>query len=201
MQNDNYLRTNEYDDVLGSIRHAIVCSRLVENDPQAYKWGILALHSALQGACVCHLVDSIAPLGVVYNQQEWIDYFNNRDENKRPKTKLKSLPELLNALQNSDTYKNGKIEISKKEYDRLKYFNDKIRNQFVHFEPQGWSLEISGLPDFACLIAKIIKEIHSKGYAFCHLHDDEQTDLINNLEELKYRKSLIKSQPLIQVYL
>ena len=185
MQNDNYLRTDEYDDVLGSIRHAIVCSRLVENDPQAYKWGILALHSALQGACVCHLVGSTAPLGVVYNEQEWIDYLNNRDENKPPKTKLKSLPELLNALRNSDTSKNGKIEISKKEYDRLKYFHDKIRNQFVHFEPQGWSLEISGLPDFARLIAKIIKEIHSKRYAFRHLHDDEQTYLINNLEELK----------------
>jgi len=60
---ENWIRTDEAEDVAGSMRHAIRAGRLVAEDSQAWKWVVLAVHSALQGACVCHLTETAAPLG------------------------------------------------------------------------------------------------------------------------------------------
>src|SRR6478672_10453369 len=100
-----WLRTDEADDVAGSVRHAICSVRLAADDPQAWKWVALALHSSLQGACVCHLTTTAPPLGAVTqrNATEWLAYHEERRINsdaKPPRTRLMELPELLKAARN-----------------------------------------------------------------------------------------------------
>lgn len=60
-----WVRTDETEDVAGSLRHALLCGRHVAEDEHAWKWVRLALHSALQGASVCHLTTSFVPIGAV----------------------------------------------------------------------------------------------------------------------------------------
>ena len=50
-----YVEIDECQDVLVSLDHCVICLGLVEPSPGAWKWVILPLHSALQGAMVCHL--------------------------------------------------------------------------------------------------------------------------------------------------
>ena len=45
-------------------------------------------------------------------------------------------------------------------------FHTGVRNQFVHFEPMGWSLEVSGIPAIAALVARILNDIADAGWAF-----------------------------------
>ncbi|MEP5761269.1 MAG: hypothetical protein ABJ327_18525 [Litoreibacter sp.] len=153
----------------------------------------MALHSALQGACVCHLTKNARPLGAVTktNAAEWNKYFEESGENEnaeRPTTKMMALPELLKAVRKQGScggFPNSKkIEISDSEYDWLKRIHLEIRNQFVHFEPLGWSIEVSGVPQIGQIIARIIKDIHDCGWAFRHLDSTKKNAMIRDLELL-----------------
>jgi hypothetical protein len=45
-----------------------------------------------------------------------------------------------------------------------------IRNQFTHLESVGldWSLEVSGIPEIAALMAQIIGDLLGAGWGFRH---------------------------------
>jgi hypothetical protein len=190
---DRWLRTDEAEDVAGSLRHALRCLSMVDDDPQAWKWVAISLHSALQGACVSHLTTTAAPLGAITpkNASEFIAYLNELDSNpdaRPPKTQLMSLPDLLKAVRKQNSAGNGcmskAIVISDAELSWLKHFHETVRNQFTHFEPVGWSLEVSGIPAIARLIARIISEIADAGWAFRHKDEDWVAALKNNINEL-----------------
>lgn len=190
---DNWLTTDEADDVAGSVRHAILCGKAATSDPQAWKWTALALHSALQGACVCHLTTTAAPVGAVTarNAKEWLEYFETSRTNKdakAPRAYLMALPDLLKKVRKSRSAGNGSnesgIAISPKELNWLRYFHDVVRNQFIHFEPMGWSLELSGIPGIAALSARIIGDIADAGWAFRHQDPDWLATFRDDLSRL-----------------
>lgn len=177
MTGDVWLQTDEADDVAGSLRHALQCLTQVDHDQQAWKWLALALHSTLQGACVCHLVTTAPPIGAVYpeNATEFIRYFEESRANphaKPPEARLMALPGLLKAARKpnsaGDRSNDHGIVLSDAELQWLQRFHTSVRNQFVHFEPMGWSLEVSGIPELAKLIARVVSEIADVGWAFRH---------------------------------
>ena len=103
MLTEQWVQTDEAEDVAASLRHAIRCRQFTADDPQAWKWVALALHSALQGACVCHLVTTASPVGAVTkrNAAEWLAYFDASRSDpaaKPPQSYLMALPDLLKAV-------------------------------------------------------------------------------------------------------
>lgn len=189
----NWLTTCEADDVAGSVRHAIRTAAGVAEDPQSWKWVALALHSALQGACICHLTTTAAPIGALtkVSTEEWLAYFEESRTNpdmKPPLTKLLTLPALLKAIRKpnaaGDRSNSDGIALSDKDLNWLRHFHDVVRNQFVHFEPMGWSLEVSGIPGIAGVISRIINDIVELGWAFRHQDADWLADLRENLARL-----------------
>lgn len=176
-EKERWVRTNEAEDVAASIRHALRCWQLAADDPHSWKWLALALHSALQGACVCHLVTTAAPIGVVThrNAGNWLKYFEASradPEAKPPRTYLLSFPDLLTAVRKpqsaGDRSNQSGVTLTDPEVIWLRRFHEEVRNQFVHFEPRGWSLEVSGIPDLARLTARVINDILDAGWAFRH---------------------------------
>lgn len=189
----NWLTTDEADDVAGSIRHALRSAAFLADDPQSWKWVTLALHSALQGACVCHLTTTAAPIGAVTkaNAKEWLAYFEESrtsTQAKPPQTKLMALPALLKEVRKAqsagDRSNEAGVAVSDKDLNWLRYFHDVVRNQLVHFEPMGWSLEVSGIPDIAALSARIINDIAHLGWAFRHRDEHWLAELRDNLLRL-----------------
>jgi hypothetical protein len=188
-----WIRTNEAEDVAGSIRHAIRAANFVSEDPQAWKWVALALHSALQGACICHLTTTFAPLGAVTdrNASEWVAYIEDQrtdPDAKPPKTNLMALPDLLKAVRKpnsaGDSSNNPGVGMSDSELNWLCSFHKTIRNEFVHFEPKQWSIEVSGIPELAKLIARIIEDILEQGWAFRHQDSAWREETRQNLQTL-----------------
>lgn len=194
MTNKIYFETDEAEDVAGSIRHALRCADLVQEDCQAWKWGMLALHSALQGACVCHLTTNDSPFGAFTKKSaiNWVTYHDesriNQDLN-HPETMLLNFPDLLKAVRKSGSSggaaKNTPIEITDAELDWLTRIHSQVRNQFVHFEPSAWSIEVSGIPHIGRIIARIIKDIHDCGWAFRHMNSTRRNAMVLDLEHLK----------------
>lgn len=190
---EKWIQTDAPEDVAGSIRQAIRAAQLVADDAQAWKWVVISLHSALQGACVCHLTTTAEPIGAVTktNAKQWRAYLEESRENpnaKPPKTILMSLPDLLKAVRKpcsaGDSSNVGGIGISETELNWLQRFHADIRNQFTHFEPMSWSIEVSGIPEIAKLVARIIGEILECGWAFRHLESAQREELKQNLRAL-----------------
>lgn len=177
LMREAWVQTDEAEDVAGSVRHALRSRQFTGDDSQAWKWVALALHSAVQGACVCHLVTSASPVGAVTKQNagEWLEYLERSridGEARAPRTYLLSLPGLLKAARKphsaGDRSNANGVRVTDSELSWLCRFHDDVRNQFVHFEPRGWSLEVSGIPGLAQLISRIIGDIIDSGYAFRH---------------------------------
>lgn len=189
----SFVRTDEVQDVASSIRHALRCWEFVEEDAQAWKWVILALHSALQGACVCHLVTTATPLGAVTkkNAVEWHKYFEQSRTNpsvKPPMTDLMALPELLKAVRKPNasggSASDNHISIDNMELNWLMGIHREFRNQFVHFSPTGWLFDVSEMPKLAHLVARIIQDILDCSWAFRHLSTEQREALREDLIQL-----------------
>ncbi len=171
-----WVRTNETEDVAASVRHALRCRTMTDEDPQAWKWVALSLHAALQGALVCHLVTTASPLGAVTdrNAREWIEYFeaSRTDPDRRPpQTYLLELPALVKLARmphSAGDGREGALQVSDAELVWLIRFHRDIRNRFVHFEPMGWALEVTGLRTLGGLIARITEDAMRIGWAFRH---------------------------------
>ena len=190
---ENWIRTDESEDVASSLRHAIACLTLTRLDPLAWKWYALSLHAAIQGACVCHLVTTASPVGAVtkQNAEEWLTYFElTRNDSSRqpPTTYLMDLPDLLKAIRKINSAGDGSlgsdIALSDAELNWLQGFHRNIRNEFVHFSPKGWSIEVSGLPDLGRLISRVIGDIYLAGWAFRHMDSDGQHEMTRSLKAL-----------------
>lgn len=190
---EHWVRTDEVEDVAGSLRHVIRTANFVSSDPQAWKWIVLALHSALQGACVCHLTTTAAPVGAVTerNEIEWLEYFEKirTDSNAEPpKTYLMGFSDLLKAVRKpqsaGDRSNAFGVTISDSELRWLVKFHDGIRNQFAHFEPMGWSIDMSGIPAIAKLVARIIQDVLDIGWGFRHQRSEQRNDMKRSLRAL-----------------
>ena len=189
-----WLRTDEAEDVAGSIRHCTQSYDLVGVDDQTWKWVALSLHSALQGACVCHLVTTFVPVGAVSKQNaaEWIAYSEasrSDAEAVPPATRLLALPGLLKEVRKpksaGDRSNPDGVVITDSELRWLLRFHNDVRNEFTHFSPKGWSLEISGLPQISILAVRIIREIQAMGWAFRHREAEWLSSLSLSLDQLE----------------
>lgn len=98
------------------------------------------------------------------------------------------LPDLLKAVRKpysaGDRSNDMGVRITDSEINWLRHFHDAVRNQFVHFEPLGWSLEVSGIPDIAALTSRIVGDIADVGWAFRHKSDVWMCALRKDLAQL-----------------
>lgn len=191
--NHSFISYDAPEDVLCSIRHAIRVSQFLDDDPLAWKWVFLALHSALQGACVCHLSTTAEPIGAVTrrNAREQIEYFQKTRTDRHvepPDTYLMHLPDLLKAVRRplsaGGPSNEVHILISDTELRWLTHLHENIRNQFVHFEPLRWSIDVSGIPRFANMTARIIGQIESAEWGFRNLSPERRDAMRQCLDEL-----------------
>jgi len=98
------------------------------------------------------------------------------------------LPDLLKAVRKphsaGDRSNAAGIAINDAELEWLGSFHENIRNQFVHFAPTGWSIEASGIPTLAALIARIIGDILAAGYGFRHFTETQCDQMQGNIKRL-----------------
>ena len=104
--------------------------------------------------------------------------------------KVISLNEALRRVQSKDHilgYVNTTpLALTKEQAEDVKTLSEMLRNNFEHFMPMGWSIEISGMPDLLKSVSDIIEHLAFKtGTVFWEEH---QADAIRKLiGELKQK--------------
>jgi hypothetical protein len=153
---------------------------VIENsnvDMTNWKWAIICLHSAVQSIMAFHL--SFGNDLLVMSQQDaeaWLEAHDNGGP--YPDTRMDSF---LNLYKKIKKYKILGYSFSPEgqqgsSIKRLNWF----RNEFVHFMPKGWSIEMSGMPAICWDCLKVIQKI-GEGPIQMRWEDENQAILFNEL--------------------
>ena len=150
MSDQAWLQTDEIEEFIDALEHAAMFAGQLTDDVKAWKWLIITLHSALQGACVCALRghDTTGVDVLTKNSREKMLHWLQVDSRNNPcapapEQKLAPLIELFDRVRRPrylpTPYTLGAsvdMVADVKELNRL-------RNTFIHFLPGGLSLEVS----------------------------------------------------------
>ncbi len=188
--NDNYLSTDEAHDVLISLSEVLhQMERVAQGDIHCWKWAVIAMASAVNGAMTCHLSGSMQAGALTeVDARATIDALQNDKHDKLPqRPKLANPHELLKRVRREDKRleRAGCVLTLNVEQKRAFKRLFELRNDFSHFEPKGWSIEVSGMPSIMLESLKIIEQIYSAGWAFRHLDDCDDADFARLMGAMK----------------
>ena len=150
MSGQTWLRTDEIEEFIDALEHAALFAKQLTEDVKAWKWLIIALHSALQGACVCalrgHDTTEVAVLTRKSRREvlRWLQVDTRKNPClPGPEPRLAPLIELFDRVQ-KPRYLLGShtLDVSVDMVADVKELN-RLRNDFIHFLPGGMSSEVS----------------------------------------------------------
>ena len=209
----DYIRTDECQDVLASLEHCALSLKQAQRSDRSWKWVVLSLHSALQGAMVCHL-SGTAQLGALTKNcaEEWLEWRERdhrgeitwiqegvdefgvptrRIENKKdqpPENFVAPAGKLFKRLSCTSLRIEGEcggiISITEKQRESFTLLH-KRRNTFTHFSPKGWSIEINFVEDIIDDILDVLCSILDDQWPFRHMPDEDKSALRSRIEEIR----------------
>lgn len=145
----DYVRFDEREDVIVSVELAALVADKVRREPSYWKWLIIAIHGALQGALVCALSGSDETGALSKKSAEaWRNYLESAT-GRFPNTRLAEFPELLKRASDAHQMTHNRLpplKLAPDEFRDLQKLHKELRNGFMHFSPKGWSVEAAGLP-------------------------------------------------------
>lgn len=137
-----WLRTDEYADAEASLRKAAELALRVEDDPAEWKWLLIAVHSATQGMFVLSLSrENCLQTLKSSHAAAWIKAYETGG--KWPEKT--DLDYFLKLYEKAKKQISTTCNVTVDHDDALQRLND-LRNGFIHFGPQGWSIELASLP-------------------------------------------------------
>jgi hypothetical protein len=152
-----YLRTDEEAESANAVKMAAQFAECAHKDPQIWRWIVIALHNAVQGTMVLSLRHGNGLLVLSDDcYAAWIKAYENNEP--PPPEKLDSYLNLYKKVKQSQwgiAAGNRRFVPSGSEGKDIKHLNS-LRNDFIHFTPKGWSLEIDGLPRICLSAARLI---------------------------------------------
>ncbi len=188
-----YLRTDEQHDVLVSLKEVRNQIVRTDQDIDCWKWALIALASAVNGALTCNLSGTMQVGALCQkNAKRTITALQMDSSEELPEPRLANPHELLRRAKGE-----GRIEqagpliyaTASQEKSFLRLFE--FRNQFIHFHPTSWSIEITGMPSIFLDVMQIIEGTIDDGWSFRHLDEtlgaELRTLFAEIVKELKQR--------------
>lgn len=170
-----WLRTDEREDAIASLKLYVDALSKVRADIVYWKWAIVSLHSAVQSLMAFHLGFGNDLLVMTQEDAEaWLEAHESGAA--YPETKMDSFLNLYKKIKKHDVlgYKFSPSGQQGASIKRLNWF----RNEFVHFMPKGWSIEMSGMPGICLDNLNIMKSLND-GPVSMRWEDEEQAKVFS----------------------
>lgn len=182
------LHTDEYEEILATLRACRRFLALAAEDVTYWKWVFIALHNGVQGCMVVALTRSDR-FGAMDPEQErkWHDAYARKEELPRVKEKLLSFSKLYERIKKKGALQSSAVERfepSGTQGYSMKKLNE-IRDDFIHFTPKSWSLDLNGAPLLAadCLeVAAFLVRNCGRFFIFSSFKEGELLELIRDLQ-------------------
>ena len=179
-----YLRSDEREDVINALEHAAQTAKTLDKCPLNWKWVIIAVHNALQGALVCTLsgTDGTGALNKksMRAMRDWFEKSRNNPQLLPPDERLAVPIELYDRAKKPDymgQFGGAPLKTTKEQDNDVKRLND-LRRDFAHFTPKGWSIQSAGLPRIVLNAIAIIEKLLLSHPANTLRLESEQTNRI-----------------------
>jgi hypothetical protein len=117
-------------------------------NPHYWSWVIVGLHNALQGFMVLALSGGNNKNVLIEVRAKARAAAHKCKDGKLPQQKLDDFPILYKKIKSNQMkmYDNSQVFIPRGTQGRSVKKINSLRNDFIHFIPKSWSIEISGLP-------------------------------------------------------
>jgi hypothetical protein len=171
-----WFRTDEREDVIASLSLFIQSVKLLEEDSLYWKWSIISLHSAVQGMMAFHLSFGNDLLVMSKSDAEkWLE--SHETDSEYPETQMDGFLNLYKKIKKHDVL--GYYFKPRNQQGRsIKKINI-FRNEFIHFMPKGWSIEMSGMPKIFNDCLNVIKAL-GEGPVSKRWEDENQKNVFLN---------------------
>lgn len=152
-----YLHTDEEFEAANAMTMAAQFALSIEIDPHLWRWAVIALHSAAQGAMVLSLRHGNGLLALTdKSYSAWMAAYEKNEI--PPPDKLDTYLNLYKKVKHREIGQfggNTRFSPFGTEGGDIKRLNS-LRNEFIHFTPKIWSLEFTGLPRICLSVARLI---------------------------------------------
>ncbi len=171
---EHWLKTNEHEEAVSALEMAAEFSGRIQEQVDSWRWVVLALHNSLQGFMVLALrgTDGLRPLRDDI-AKKWLAA--HRKKGEYPVEKLDSFLNLYKKIKSKKMlfYGHSKRFVPNgHQTQHVKELNS-LRNEFIHFLPKSWALELSGLPEI-CLDCMGVIEFLAFDCGNVHFYEDER---------------------------
>lgn len=187
-----YLELTEVTNAIDYLNRVKFFAEEALNDPTAWKWVIISLHGALYGFAISALV------GTNYDR-----VLSNRKKRGNDKGIRKAKPHLIpfneairrcqdpNWMEQNIFSKILTLTIKQKKSIRL--LQEVLRNNFEHFVPKSWVIDLYGMPEVSINVLNVIRflAVDSRN---CYYHTQSQIKTVKSL--VFQSKRILKSHPL-----
>jgi hypothetical protein len=161
---EKWLRFTAETNALDYLERAGQFIQQTESDIKAWKWVILALHGALYGFAIC-ACRSTSHENIIQRTKSGIE-------------RLITLDEALRICQYKEwmgTLSGGRpLILTESQKYSIKILKKSLRNNFEHFKPKGWSIEIHGLPSISMDILDVIRFLSVETFRYQHLNQTQR---------------------------
>ena len=175
-----FLRLSEHMNALDYLEKAQRFLYEADEDCTAWKWVIISLHGALYGFAVCALEQGNV-LNVIKGNRK-----SAMDKLKKGTARLVSFWEVLRRCQDPAQVGNARaLQLSRRQKESLDTLVKLLRNEFEHFIPKGWSIELHGMPQIAIHTLEIIGFLALRTGCAIHLDDVQKQTVQDIVRESK----------------
>jgi hypothetical protein len=168
---------DEREDVLTSTDLLAIVTPKLKKQPSYWKWMIIAAHNGLQGALVCAIQNTSATN--VLNKKsatKMLNYLKTL-EGDRPQEYLADFVTLLKEYRK----KYPSHGITPEQLKSIHGLHKQFRNNFAHFVPKGWWIEIAMLPPIIESALDLIESAMQQHQVVIHLNGNMKRRLEQNL--------------------
>jgi hypothetical protein len=186
-----WIRFTEETNALDYLERAGEFIAQAEEDPRAWKWVVLALHGALYGFSIAACKGT--------------DYQTVVRKTKKGTEHLVSLDEALTMCADPDwmgTLHGGlALDLTASQKDSIRELKKTFRNNFEHYVPRGWSIEIHGFPQIAMDVLDVISFLAIETFRYQHLNQSQRRKVKSIVYQAKKRmgKSRLHAEALAAV--
>lgn len=173
---EHWLRTDEHEESVSALEVVAEWSGRIETRIDYWKWVVLALHNSTQGFMVLALrgSDGLRPLRDDV-AEKWLTAY--RGDGEYPVEKLDSFLNLYKKVKSDSMLffvHSKKFTPTGSQGRSVKKLNE-LRDDFIHFLPRSWSLEVSGLPEICLDCLSLVEFLGWKSGNVSWYEDDHRT--------------------------
>lgn len=174
-------RTDEESEAADALKVAARFAEELVADARMWRWVIIALHNAVQGFMALSLRhgNGLAAL-TEESAAAWLAAYD-ANANSFPEEKLDSYLCLYKKIKSTKygTIGGNQTFIARGSQGGSIRKLNRIRNEFIHFTPKGWSLQLAGLPRI-CLDAFSVVSYLGWETSNIHWHDEQALSAAKN---------------------